>query len=93
MEVGSPKVLPNPGNVGQKEARNRSACQGLTVSLALLTPALGFGSLQTVRHTFPVLGREYTTQTSAQSKDGACQHCTHFSEASRALGREKLTVS
>lgn len=46
MEVGSAKVLLNPGNVGQKEARNKSTCQALTVSLALIAPGLGFESPQ-----------------------------------------------
>lgn len=89
VKVRSANALLNPGNVGQKEARNRSTCQGSALSLALLAPGLGFGSLQSLKHTFHVLGREYTPQISAQSKDGACQYCMHFSQASRVLGRKK----
>lgn len=39
---------------------------------------------------FHVLGSEYTTQISAQSKDGACQCCTHFfSEHARVKERKR----
>ena len=90
--IGRPEredCVPHQGMLGRKRQGTINAevsqgawpCQHLDFWLGSPQPWETYISavLSYPTHTlFHVLGSEYTTQISAQSKDGACQCCTHF---------------